>query len=121
MASIQVLRERYVESHAGRTQRSREELRNAWTAGAVAMMTDGPAPKRQKYRGVSAFLRRLAVDGGTIVSTAALTPEEIRQARADGRSFVLADGLGFVIVPHGVSECGQQTVPPQTPMGPDHA
>jgi hypothetical protein len=102
MASIEVLREKYVQTHAGRTEQSRKDVRNAWTAGAVTMMTDGPPPKRQKFRGVSAFVRRLALEGGSIVSTAALTPEQIAQARADGKLFVLADGLGFALVPYGV-------------------
>ncbi len=47
---------------------------------------------------VEPFLRRLE-QGGTIVSTAALTPEEIALARTSDRLLVLADGLGFVYLP----------------------
>lgn len=47
---------------------------------------------------VEPFLRRLE-HGGTIVSTAALTPEEIALARTSDRLLVLADGLGFVYLP----------------------
>ena len=44
------------------------------------------------------FMMRLA-DGGTIVSSAALTPWRIALARAADRMFVTPDGYGFVYVP----------------------
>jgi hypothetical protein len=44
------------------------------------------------------FIKRVA-HGGHIVSSAALTPEQITRARASGRMLVTDDGLGFVYVP----------------------
>lgn len=52
---------------------------------------------------VEPFLRRLE-HGGTIVSTADLTPEEVALARAADRLLVLADGLGFVYLPGPVAD-----------------
>lgn len=49
-------------------------------------------------RHIESFLRQLG-QGGSIVSTAALTPEEIALARASDRMLVFADGLGFVYLP----------------------
>lgn len=45
-----------------------------------------------------AFIGHVA-DGGSIVSTAAMTPTQIAVARAAERMFVTQDGLGFVYVP----------------------
>jgi hypothetical protein len=55
-------------------------------------------PKAQRKNDAAAFLSRLALEHGHIVSTSALTAEEINEARNDGRMFVINDGLGFVIV-----------------------
>jgi hypothetical protein len=54
------------------------------------------------------FLMRLASEGGHIVSTNALTPEQINTARAESRMYVNEDGFGFVLsagsaVPSGVT------------------
>jgi hypothetical protein len=42
------------------------------------------------------FLKRLAEQGGVIVPTSALTPEEVAEARADGRLYVDDEGYGYV-------------------------
>ena len=46
-----------------------------------------------------AFLRRTAMAGGSIVSSASMTPKQIAIARAADRMFVAPDGYGFVYVP----------------------
>ena len=46
-----------------------------------------------------AFLRRTAMAGGSIVSSAAMTAQQIDIARAAGRMCVMPDGYGFVYVP----------------------
>ena len=46
-----------------------------------------------------AFVRRTATDGGSIVSSASMTPAQIAIARNADRMFVTPDGLGFVYVP----------------------
>jgi hypothetical protein len=43
------------------------------------------------------FLMRLASEGGSIVCTNALTPEQINAARSEGRMYVNEDGFGFVL------------------------
>jgi hypothetical protein len=45
------------------------------------------------------FLRRTATAGGTIVSSATMTPTQIAIARAANRMLVMPDGYGFVYVP----------------------
>ena len=49
-----------------------------------------------------AFLRRTAM-GGSIVSSAAMTPTQIAIARAGDRMLVMSDGCGFVYVPGATS------------------
>ena len=49
---------------------------------------------------------RLASEGGRIVSTASLTPEQVIAARESHRLFVTGEGLGFVIYPDGVQPTG---------------
>ena len=46
-----------------------------------------------------AFLRRTAMTGGSIVSSAAMTAQQIAIAQAADRMLVTADGYGFVYVP----------------------
>lgn len=46
-----------------------------------------------------AFLRRAAMGGGSIVSSAAMTAQQIAIARAADRMLVMPDGYGFVYVP----------------------
>ena len=46
-----------------------------------------------------AFLRRTAMAGGTIVSSASMTPKQIAIARAADRMIFMPDGYGFVYVP----------------------
>ena len=46
-----------------------------------------------------AFLRRTAMKGGSIVSSAAMTAQQIAIAQAADRMLVTADGYGFVYVP----------------------
>lgn len=46
-----------------------------------------------------AFLRRTAMTGGSIVSSAAMTAQQIAIARAADRMLVTPDGYGFVYVP----------------------
>lgn len=46
-----------------------------------------------------AFLRRTAMTGGSIVSSAAMTATQIAIARAADRMLVMPDGYGFVYVP----------------------
>jgi len=46
-----------------------------------------------------AFLRRTATTGGSIVSSAAMTPTQIAVADAADRMLVMSDGCGFVYVP----------------------
>ena len=46
-----------------------------------------------------AFLRRTAMTGGSIVSSAAMTAQQIAIARAADRMIVTPDGYGFVYVP----------------------
>ncbi len=46
-----------------------------------------------------AFLRRTAMTGGSIVSSAAMTATQIAIARAADRVLVMPDGYGFVYVP----------------------
>lgn len=46
-----------------------------------------------------AFLRRTAMEGGSIVSSAAMTPTQIAIARAADRMLVMPDGYGFVYIP----------------------
>jgi len=46
-----------------------------------------------------AFLRRTAIAGGSIVSSAAMTSQQLAIARAAGRMLVMPDGYGFVYVP----------------------
>ena len=46
-----------------------------------------------------AFLRRTAMAGGSIVSSASMTPRQIAIARAADRMLVTPDGYGFVYVP----------------------
>jgi hypothetical protein len=46
-----------------------------------------------------AFLRRTAMTGGSIISSAAMTARQIAIARAADRMFVTPDGYGFVYVP----------------------
>lgn len=43
------------------------------------------------------LLERLATEGGCIVSTAACSTDEINLARSEGRMFVNANYLGFVL------------------------
>jgi len=45
------------------------------------------------------LLERLAVEGGKIVCTAALSVEDIDKARKDDRMVVLENGIGFVFAP----------------------
>lgn len=54
--------------------------------------------KPRRLRSAAKFLRRVAA-GGSIVSTAALSPEQIEEAREAGRLLVLSDGLGFAYLP----------------------
>ena len=46
------------------------------------------------------LLDLLALHGGTIVSTASLTVEDINQAHESGRMYVQEGGLGFVWMPN---------------------
>lgn len=46
-----------------------------------------------------AFLRRTAMTGGSIVSSAAMTATQIAIARAADRMLVTPDGYGFVYIP----------------------
>jgi hypothetical protein len=46
-----------------------------------------------------AFLRRTAMSGGSIVSSSAMTAQQIAIARAADRLLVTPDGYGFVYVP----------------------
>lgn len=46
-----------------------------------------------------AFLRQTAMAGGSIVSSASMTPRQIAIARAADRMLVMPDGYGFVYVP----------------------
>lgn len=55
-------------------------------------------------------LLRLTVDGGKIVSSAALSPEAITMAAACNRMYVDADGLGFVYVPEPSGNPGELEV-----------
>lgn len=48
---------------------------------------------------INELLDLLALNGGKIVSTAALKPYEIENARQTGRMFVNEDSLGFVWEP----------------------
>lgn len=57
------------------------------------------------------FLMRLASEGGSIVCTNALTPEQINAARSEGRMYVNEGGIGFVLT-RGVSVRDQQAIPP---------
>lgn len=50
------------------------------------------------------FIRRV-VHGGSIVSTAGMTPTQIAIARSAGRMLVTPDGFGFVYVPGPVGLC----------------
>jgi hypothetical protein len=77
-------------------------------AVAILRERDGK-PIREKFRGPSKFMRRLAFEGGHIVCTNKLTPEQVIEARESGRLFVLTDGVGFVIVPDGVSASDGET------------
>jgi hypothetical protein len=61
-------------------------------------------PKRRPPTGALKFMARLALEGGRIVSTASLTPEQVIAARESQRLFVTGEGLGFVIFPDGVRE-----------------
>jgi hypothetical protein len=45
------------------------------------------------------FLKKLATDGGAIISSNDLSPEEIETARREDRFFVDEDGLGYVYEP----------------------
>lgn len=47
------------------------------------------------------FLMRLATEGGSIVCTNTLTPEQINTARVEGRMYVNSDGIGFVLIQQG--------------------
>lgn len=50
-----------------------------------------------------AFLHRLAMEGGSIVSSAALPPELVKLAHEEGRMFVAMDNLGYVFLPGGTT------------------
>jgi hypothetical protein len=52
------------------------------------------------------FLRRLSTEGGRIVCTNTLTPEQINEAREAQRLLVLDDGIGFALMPAGVIPSG---------------
>lgn len=64
----------------------------------LTRITEGRFSKPRRRVGTEKFLRRLSEGGGSIVSTASLTHEQIAEARSDDRLLVLADGLGFVYV-----------------------
>ena len=46
------------------------------------------------------FLKRLSVDGGSIVSSAALTPDQVKLAWDENRIFVDQENLGYVLLPN---------------------
>lgn len=74
--------------------------------------------ERDEASGALALLRRLATQGGAIVSTADLTPPQIALARADDRMWVEGGdgpglGLGFV---HVLAPVPAQDSAPERPM-----
>lgn len=66
----------------------------------------GGLPEERTVRKASEFLKRLAVEGGAIVSSARCSVEEIQQARREGRLFVDWQGLGYVLRLEGSNESG---------------
>lgn len=63
--------------------------RSMWCAAEAAQQTAGD------------LLAMLAIRGGAILSTDALTPEEIQDARERGMLYVNGSGLGFVLQTSG--------------------
>jgi hypothetical protein len=79
--------------------------RDAWQTiekVVAAMCERAEHPRRRPPTGALKFMVRLAKEGGRIVSTASLTPEQVIAARESNRLFVTGEGLGFVIFPAGV-------------------
>ena len=75
-----------------------------WTASRDASRSAiiGLVAKLERERDEAlAFLRRTAITGGSIVSSAAMTPTQIAVAMAADRMLVMSDGCGFVYVPEG--------------------
>jgi hypothetical protein len=58
----------------------------------------------RSYKHAYEFLKLLASNGGTIVSSNDCTVEEIAAARAEKRFYVDADSLGYVYVPTEAAE-----------------
>lgn len=65
----------------------------------VVESPEGPPELVRERDEARAFLRRIAMTGGSIVSSASMTAQEIAIARAGNRMFVMPDGYGFVYVP----------------------
>jgi hypothetical protein len=69
-----------------------------WEKRAAEEEKRAEAAERERDE-ARAFLRKTAATGGSIVSSAALDPEQIAVARVSDRLFVTPDGFGFVYLP----------------------
>jgi hypothetical protein len=66
------------------------------------------------------ILAQLVNERGALVSSANCTESEIVAARAFGRFFVTADGLGFVLRPRVWREGAQRPADPPRPVPPPY-
>lgn len=91
--------EALTEERARREELAAQLLATQQDRHRILMERDEMAAAARERDEAWAFLRRTAMTGGSIVSSAAMTATQIAIARAADRMLVTPDGYGFVYVP----------------------